>query len=107
MGWVGGRRGGRRGRRVVVVVVVGGVVLFGGSVGVLLSESWSVVGEEGGSMRAPAHASRRCMYVRKPSFHLISSSSISLRFRFRDRMGWARSSGVSNLYGFNGGEGGA
>ncbi len=54
-------------------------------------------GGGGGSMRAPAHASRRCMYVRRPSFHFISSSSISRRFRFFDSKGWARSSGVSNL----------
>ena len=116
MGWVGGRRGARRGIR--VVVGGGGVVgegrVWEGEVGVvfvflrrlvavlslllLLRESlWLVdIGGAGsGSTLAPAHASRRCMYVRNPSFHFISSSSISCRLRFRESIGWAKSSGVS------------
>ena len=95
MGWVGGRRGGRIGTKVCESDV--GVFFIGGPVGVLLllrRESLAVTGGDG-STHAPAHASRRCTYVRKPSFHFISSSSISCRLRFRESIAWAKSSGVS------------
>ena len=102
MGWVGGRRGGRVGTNVVGGVLCEvdvGVFSFRGSVGVLLREFllMSIGGGAGcgGSTRAPAHASRRWIYVRNPSFHFISSSSISCRLRFRESIGWARSSGLS------------
>ena len=50
-----------------------------------------------GSVRAPAHASRRCTYIRRPSFHFISSSKSSCLFHLREMIGWARSSGVLYL----------
>ena len=49
---------------------------------------------------APAQASRRSTYVRRPSFHSISSLSRRFLFRFRETSGWWSESGLSYLYGF-------
>ena len=48
---------------------------------------------------APAQASRRSTYVRRPSFHSISSLSRRFLFRFRVTSGWCSESGLSYLYG--------
>ncbi len=47
--------------------------------------------------RAPTHASRRRVYVAKPSFHEISFQSCRCRLRFRCKIGCRRESGLSYL----------
>lgn len=95
MGLLAGRSGGGRGtysRKSGVGIVV-------------VKEGEMEVGAGGGAgggddrITPPVHASRLAIYVRNPSFHRISSSTLPLRLRFRVLATPASASGVSYLYG--------
>lgn len=93
IGFVDGIRGGQSGRRGgggeveadrrAAVGAEGDMAVLGTEGRLSVRDSWFEFSCLGWEVHAPVHASRRCTYVARPSFHNISFLSRRWRLRLR------------------------